>query len=459
MSGVLFVDSYVDKSGECRLFYKTSERFWSEHFRKGEKLPSIDYKKIVCFDSRKLYSIGLSADVIVYDLKLLFKSDGDLATIVKKTDSDFFKFHKAFTAHLNAIHESHVDVEHVPLREIIPNDLMLEYFCQRLYIISREWTALQPADVMEYETRVLPVWRDILKMESSKIKIDENALRELLKDKTVAVHERKFAEHVDGLLDNGFVKTKISPVGSKTWRLRVESGFNCMAIPHGKCRDLITSRFEGGKIGVFDFNAIDYRCLLKAVNDRGLLDFYENEKDFHAKTACLLGHPDKFKDLRNVAKKLTYVSIYGGSIQTLQKITGLDKSTVEDMLTVLNEKFKPISKFRADLAENARRAGYTITPGFHMINVEPEDHDGKIVGLYAQTYSSYIFNTALHSVLEILRAGEKKSKLLFPVHDELVFDIHPDEIGDVELFANAMQITGFTVKHKEGRTYGECTDS
>jgi hypothetical protein len=348
-----------------------------------------------------------------------------------------------------------MDVENIPLADLMPQDIRFGYMFGRVKAIEELYENLTEAQLNDYRQNIWPVFQDILKIEAAKIKIDVAYVDKMRLSKDLAVHERKFFESAAQTHKDGFVQTRISPVGSKTWRLRVEDGFNCMAIPHGPCRQSVVSRFYGGTILTLDFNAIDYRCLVKATDDPGLNAFYEGHKDFHARTASIFG--DVTPELRDQVKKIAYTHIYGGSTETLQKQTLLSRERLGEMIRKLDELFAPITKFRKEMSDQARKVGYVVTPGMQHVIVEPGDHDGKIVGLYGQSYSSAMFNRALHAVIALMTGQE--SKVIFTVHDEIVVDLHPMDSEYIEFLKNTMEaVTGFIVKTKEGNNYGEATD-
>jgi len=446
---MIFLDGYTDKSGNSELFSIVLE----------DVQVIEDLSEVVCFDVRKFLKFNILSDLEVYDIKMLYSHDGELSGLVRSSNIPskgvYLELEKRFSAHTRAISEAKMDIESLPLIDLIPIDIRNEYMNARVRVIKELWELLKRDDVEHYKNIVWPVFKDIMFIEDCMIKIDVPYVDKMCKSVNLLKHEEKFFSHIKGLLKGGFVKTKISPVGSKTWRLRHVGGFNAMAIPHGAARKSIISRWDGGKILVVDFNAIDYRCIVEAVNDPELNNFIKHEKDFHNKTASLFG--EVTPELRATTKKITYSHIYGSSLEGLQKSTLLPRDKLTEMLRILDVAFEPISRFRTNLSLIARSMGFVMSPAGHKVEIDRLDHDGKIIGLYAQTYSSYIFNKAVHACVEALKV--RKSKFLFTVHDEMVFDIHPDELELCKLLPGlAEHVTGFVVKSNQGENYGECTD-
>ena len=459
-----FIDGYLDRSKHIEVFTDGTVG-WSgtpKEFNVGK-----DDQQIVCFDVRKLHSAGLSREQKVYDLRFLFKHDGELSRLVQSvaipSRDSFLDLERRFSAHTRAISEASMDINNVPLKELIPDDVRVSYMKARIQAMKELWSQLSSTQIEEYEKNVLPVFMDILKIEEAGIRIDEHHVQVQLKRSDLAAHEERFFQNLRQNVKSGFIKTKINPVGSKTWRLRVETNaFNCMGIPHGTCRESVISRFAGGSIITLDFNAIDYRCLVSATNHPRLNDDYKDARDFHARTCEMIGEPI---EMRDVVKKCTYAIIYGASIETIQQSTKLPWDVLGPIISRMRNGFLPITTFRMQLSEKAREQGWLTTPDGHRIEIDKLDHDGKIVGLYAQTYSSSMFNKALNQVIGWLKLrnlgapnASAMSKVIFTVHDEIVLDMHPDELQYADFLASAMEaVTGFAVKKKVGKNYEEAT--
>jgi len=452
----LAVDGYLDRSGHFEI-YKPWGGFRA-HKDASQHVGELIKGDLVCFDVRKLHSLGIPTDRFVYDLKLLYAHDQELGRLarnvkVKSTD-EFLERERRFASHTKAISEAKMDVDNIPLFELVSDEVRADYMFGRIQVIQELFDNLTEAQLFDYREHVWPVFQDILKVEQARIKLDVPYIEKMLKRNDLGVHETKFFSHMLGTSSDGFARTKISPVGTKTWRLRVEGGFNCMAIPHGACRKALISRFEGGKILTLDFNAIDYRCLVKATDDPELTAFYDGHRDFHARTASIFGAVTP--ELRDHVKKIAYTHIYGGSTETLQKQTSLSRERLSEMLRELDKLFAPITRFRKEMSDQARKVGYVVTPGMQHVPVDSNDHDGKIVGLYGQSYSSTMFNRALHAVNQVM---EGHSQVIFTVHDELAVDLHPEETEFVGILKDTMEaVTGFVVKTKIGENYGEATD-
>lgn len=398
---------------------------------------------------------GELPDEVVYDVRVLYEWGDDLVSLVRKVEpegiGEFLDLDRRCTAHLTAAKEG--QVEGAKTRDLIPNDLFQSYARARQEMTSTLFSMKPDSEKERYAKTTYPLLRDVRHIERNLIHVDVPFAAQQLKSGKLAIHEQQFMKNIlqhAGVYD-GLIATKITPVGTRTGRLGVESGFPAMTVPHGVCRQAVTSRFDGGEIVTLDFNAIDYRCIVNSLGNNSLKEWYRGERDFHARTASIVDAA------RDITKKVTYTHLYGGTKRTLQKQTLLSEAEIDRMLAKLDAFFQSISSAREKMAKKARECGYVFTPSGEFVKVEKDDHDGKILGLYAQRYSSEIFNKAI--ALAVRGTKLTKSKVIFTVHDEIVMDVSADEsVVPENLKATIENETGFVVKLKRGKNYGEATD-
>lgn len=413
----------------------------------------------IYWDTRSLPTSDFDSGV-VWDVRVLYDWRSNLADLVRKVQptgmGEFLDLDRRATAYLTAAQEGQVD-GNISSRKLLPDEIFTRYAQAREAMAAVLLYMKDVPEREEYKKKTYPLLRLVRKIERNGIYVDSNLALKSLKRNDLAVHERAFMKGVmEGVDLDGLIYSKITPVGTRTGRMSVESGFPCMTIPHGVCRQVVKSRFVDGKIVTLDFNAIDYRCLVKAFGDEGLKNFYEGCRDFHSKTASYI-HAE-----RDVTKKVTYTHLYGGSKKTLQKQTLLPEAEIDRMLSLLDGLFASISVRRKGLAEYAKHCGFVVTPSGNAVKVTDDDHDGKIIGLFAQSYSSEVFAKALEFVMFHwggIEGRTPQSKVIFTVHDEIVIDMHPEEKGLMGVIWQGIESsTGFVVKTREGENYAEATD-
>jgi len=417
---------------------------------------------IAVWDLRRISDWPLTSERIIWDVKSLWGGEMNLPATIRFIQNTFSTRHPVFeryldldqkvVAHTRALKTTHIDL---PTVMAIPTPLLTDWIKSRTAVVYDIYkmlmTTLTTVAVRdEYRSR-WPFILQLRKMEKNGIAIDLAFVEEQLNgDPEPATG--KALRSLQGLCRDGYVTTLINPMGAKTGRIRHEGGFNTLGIPHGPARNAIKSRWDGGLIYTFDFNAIDYRCIVKSVGGE-VAKLYEGSQDFHERTASFV-----FKEVntarRTAIKYLSYIYIYGGSDETVVAKTGWTIEQVRSAITALDKRIMPIKEFREKLWMTGHEKGFIQIPGGREVLIGSDDSPGKVVGLFAQSYSSWVFEQAFTKVSEFLNVG-LHSLIVFAVHDELVIDVHPDEFDRMNEVLNLMQNDGSVVKVKKGPTYGE----
>jgi hypothetical protein len=435
---------------------------FKEQAQWDELLAAITKKTIVTYDVRRIIDWPLSPDIPVADVKLFWGGDRALGKVIREEHRDdlepcrrFLELDQKVLAHARAAKTAKMNG--MPVTEVIPPQLLADWVKARVLSVNKLYNTSTissgPDGVLSADTEER--WKFILalrQVELAGIKVDTDFIERRLPDATTA--EASCLRSMQGLQKNSYVTTLLNPIGTKTGRLRYEGGFNSLGIPNGEARKAIVSRHEGGLIYTFDFNAIDYRCIVRSIGGE-FAKLYETADDFHERTASFL-----FKEVtpmrRKLLKAISYAYIYGGSVDTIVQTTGLEKKLVELALAKLDENIRPIAEFREALHMQAQDEKFVEPPGGKKVYVSSDDHPGKVLGLYAQTYSSYVFERAFEAVHSYLKPT--KSCIIFSVYDELVLDMHPDDFQEAEKIRDIMQGSaggGWKVKIKKGKSYGE----
>lgn len=444
----------------------------------GEEIYPGDYLRLAVMDYVNVVdgnrwvsdyrSIADHTDMFLIDASLVFcNGDSDFVDSHLSDRSKMSPAREKLDAHLRACETAGLELGELDLRSAVPKHVLANYFMGRFEELKRV-SALVPLARPAYDY-TWGTYQNLLQIEKHGIHVDRDLLVKTITRNdfsSMDKHVRKFFVGTNDTQKDGYVFARYSPLGSKTLRFRSVGGFQAMGIPHGICRETITSRFEGGSIVSCDFNAIDFRCIIKGTKDADLIDMYGKAKDFHAVTAKVI-FGKMFEDealreqIRDVTKKLTYVHIYGGTPETIAKGAQIRIENVKKLLSDFDEKFSAITLFRERLARQFKETGHIELPDGQKIRFDPESHDGKIIGLFAQSFSSLVFSTAVRRTNKLMRHLGLKSKIIFMVHDELVIDMHPNEEDMMPEIVETMAIGPygeFVVKMKKGANYAEATD-
>jgi DNA polymerase I-like protein with 3'-5' exonuclease and polymerase domains len=467
-SDAFAVEPFRGNRGIFGIAVSNGEKYWFIPKKEGwddflKELFSLK-NEIICFDMRRIMDFPID-DASIVDMKtILGGGEGSLLNRMKEHFAlspitvRLADIEQRAAANYRAIRAAQVDVSQNFDKTMTP-EFFNDYLKSRCVSIKRLYDKFERSTEVDDWFRRLNFIKSLHEVEQNGIRIDKDFVdTQLLKQQDPAT--AKSLRSMQSLYKNGYVTALFNASGTKTGRLRPEGGFGAMGIPHGTARKAIISRFEDGKIYSFDYNAIDYRSIVSTIGGP-FAQLYEGQRDFHTRTAQFV-----FKDVddvrREAFKAIAYTSIYGGSENTLSQRTGLPTETIKKVLSLLEPHMRPVAEFRDKLWGEWQINGFIDIPGVGVYrkNNEEDMHPGKLLALYAQGYSAYVFERAFTEVHGLLKANGRGSCIIFPVHDELVLDIHPeDEVaGIVSSIKTAMETgvaDGFVVNYKKGRSYGE----
>jgi len=422
----------------------------------------------ICFDMRDVLKLGCNfkryCDVI--DVSVMAGEENLYKAVNKHIkDADVVEYlagRHEYNSHIKACKTAKINLDEHSLIDIIPSKVVISFYRLRNWMVN---TLVKKFDSEQFRSFGYDRARVLYLMEENSVHVDPDNID---LDAGMTTHDLAFIQHIRDKMSGSYVYNKFIPQRTKTGRVHTAKGsFKCMNIPRNHVRQSIVSRFDGGKIATFDFNAADYRCIVASVDDENLNAYYEGCDDFHDRTVEYIFGDNEFHDTsgirRRVLKTITYTRLYGGSLKNLPKTTGLSSEKVGVLVEKLNELFAPIVFFREKMYSESMNQGYVITPDDMKIDLNGSEHPGKVLALYAQTCTSDVFMDSIVSLHDFLQ--DKKSVMLFTVHDELVIDMHPDEMEYLDEMRDIMELGSarlfgmrLKVKVKSGLNYWDQND-
>ena len=155
-------------------------------------------------------------------------------------------------------------------------------------------------------------------------------------------------------------------------------------------------------------------------------------------------------EVRNRAKMVAYGLAYGMEAYGLAQRLGVPVEEAAEILQSYFEAFPSVRDYMDRTVEEARRKGYTETlfgrrrripelssPNFNVRQAgERQAMNAGIQGLAAD-----VFKVALIRIDERLRTDRFASRLVLQVHDEVILEVPPAELADVEAMVRA-EMTG-----------------
>ena len=192
-----------------------------------------------------------------------------------------------------------------------------------------------------------------------------------------------------------------------------------------------------------DYSQVELRILAHCSEDEILIKSFLEDEDIHTRTACEVFqvNPEMINaDLRRQAKAINFGIIYGMSAFGLSKQLEISQKMAQTYIKNYFERYQGVKRFMEATIAQARETGRTstllgririlpdITSSNHVVRQAAER---TAINTPIQGSAADLIKVAMIQVDSALRQKKLKSAMLLTVHDELVFEVPPEELDDL----------------------------
>lgn len=207
-----------------------------------------------------------------------------------------------------------------------------------------------------------------------------------------------------------------------------------------KIRKVFVPSEEGWYILGADYSQIELRVLAHISEDRGLQEAFLHDMDIHTKTAMdVFGVSADQVDsnMRRSAKAVNFGIVYGISDYGLSQNLNITRKEAARFIDQYFDAFQGVRKYMDDIVRDAKRDGYVKTllerrrylPEINASNFNLRSFaERTAMNTPIQGTAADIIKLAMVLMDEALRSHGLKSRMLLQVHDELVFEVPPEEL-------------------------------
>ena len=198
---------------------------------------------------------------------------------------------------------------------------------------------------------------------------------------------------------------------------------------------------KNNKLISADYNQIEMRILADIADVKELKKAFKNKEDIHSLTASQVFNTEIKKvdtDMRRKAKAINFGIIYGISQYGLAKQIGVSNIEAEEFLNSYFLKFPEIKDYMESTIKFCRKSGYVnniFGRRTHMTGINDKNfnirnfQERAAINAPIQGSASEIMRMAMIRVNERLdEIKESNCKILLQIHDELIFEVHKDDI-------------------------------
>jgi DNA polymerase I len=257
-----------------------------------------------------------------------------------------------------------------------------------------------------------------------------------------------YLDQLPALADaEGRVHTTFNQVGTATGRLS-STNPNLQNIPVRTAvgREIRAAFIAapGNVLMSADYSQIELRLMAHFSQDPLLLDAYRTGKDIHTLTASEVFGVDAAtmgKETRNRAKAVNFGIVYGISPFGLAAQLGIDQKTAREYIERYFERYKGVRRFIEETLDTVRRE-QAVRTYFGRVRPIPDIQsrnpnmrgfaERTAVNTPLQGTAADLIKMAMLRIDQAIRERKLKSRMTLQVHDELLFDVVPDEAEELQ---------------------------
>ena len=201
-----------------------------------------------------------------------------------------------------------------------------------------------------------------------------------------------------------------------------------------------------------DYSQIELRIIASLSGDTAMIEAFQKNLDIHAATAARIYNVELdavTSEMRRNAKTVNFGIIYGISGFGLSQRLGIARKEASDIISQYFTQYPGIKKYMDDSIENARKKGYVETmlgrrrylPDINSRNYAVRGFaERNAINAPIQGSAADMIKVAMIHIHDAMKQEKLRSKMILQVHDELVFDVHSEELETLKpLVANKMK--------------------
>lgn len=197
----------------------------------------------------------------------------------------------------------------------------------------------------------------------------------------------------------------------------------------------------GNVLVAADYSQIELRILAHMSQDAVLMESFRNNEDIHRRTASEVFNvpmEDVTKQMRRNAKAVNFGIIYGQTDFGLSKELGISRSEAKEYINQYFERYHGVKEWIDGAIQDARVSGISTTMMGRKRYIKDINSKNFNLRSFAertavntpiQGTAADIIKLAMLHVQEELTRHHLTAKMLLQVHDELIFEVPPQEIA------------------------------
>jgi len=197
---------------------------------------------------------------------------------------------------------------------------------------------------------------------------------------------------------------------------------------------------EDWEIFSADYSQIELRIMAHLSQDKALVDAFNKGEDIHTRTAAdvfVVPMDAVIPEMRRTAKIVNFGLIYGAGPFRMSQELGIPQKEAKTIVEAYFEKYSGIKNYIESTVEKARELKYVETILGRRRPVWDIDSSNHLhreaakrmaINMPIQGTNAEMIKLAMIEIQKKIDSNKMISKMILQVHDELVFEVHQEEL-------------------------------
>lgn len=193
-----------------------------------------------------------------------------------------------------------------------------------------------------------------------------------------------------------------------------------------------------------DYSQIELRIAASFAKDATMIEAFRTGRDIHTTTAAKVFKVPVDKvdhNMRRKAKEVNFGILYGSTAFGLAQNLGISRSEAAEIINAYFQEFPSIKRYMDDSINKARELHYVETilgrrrylRDINSRNITTRGFaERNAINAPIQGSAADIIKIAMIRIHDWIEKENLRSRMIMQVHDELVFDVHKDEVDLVK---------------------------
>ncbi|NLK52927.1 MAG: DNA polymerase I, partial [Syntrophomonadaceae bacterium] len=199
----------------------------------------------------------------------------------------------------------------------------------------------------------------------------------------------------------------------------------------------------GWLIMAADYSQIELRALAHISRDKALIQAFQEGRDIHTVTASQVFEVPEdqvTREMRYRAKAVNFGIVYGISDFGLARDLGISRTEAKKYITQYFATYRGVREYMVSIVQQARDQGYVTTllgrrrylPELFSSNRNVREFGERAaINTPIQGTAADIIKVAMLRVDREINQRQLQSRMLLQVHDELIFEVPPEEVTEM----------------------------